>query len=77
MYRFDSSKGFYLYPDTEQKNNAVLKLLSGLRAEGSETVRDDVELVKIGLKIPSDAKDYNDFVAKIKLAEQEFVKKIS
>ena len=55
----------------------MLKLLSGLRAEGSETVRDDVEVVKLGLKIPSDAKDYNDFVAKIKLAEQEFVKKIS
>lgn len=77
MYRFESKKGFYLYPDTEQKNNAVLKLLSGLRAENSESVRSDVELVKLGLKIPSDAKDYNDFVAKIKLAEQEFVKKIS
>lgn len=34
--------------------------------------RDDISVIKHGLKIPIDAQNYSEFTAKMKVQEQEF-----
>ena len=36
--------------------------------------RDDISITKHGLKIPTDAADYDGFVARMRINEQEFVR---
>ena len=44
----------------------------GSTYEENVSPRDDISVTKHGLKIPVDAADYDDFVAKMRTCEQEF-----
>lgn len=55
-----------------QPNGKTQKLGGGY--EGNVTPRDDVSIIKHGLRIPTDVGEYKEFVAEIKNSEEEFVK---
>lgn len=72
MFRFDAKTGYYLYPETEGLDDRKLWMNSGSTYESNVMPRSDVSITKHGLKIPKNAFDYLDFVAKIRTYEQEF-----
>lgn len=74
MFRFDASRGYFLYPEAEGASDLTLRLNQGSTYEANVTPRDDIRITKHGLKIPVDARNYPDFAAKIKTGEAEFVR---
>ena len=72
MFRFDAKTGYYLYPEAEGTGDLKLWMNRGSTYEENVTPRDDISVTKHGLKIPSDATDYDEFVAKMRTCEQEF-----
>ncbi len=73
MFRFDAKTGYYLYPEAEGLDDLKLYMNCGSTYESNVTPRDDVGITKHGLKIPTEATDYDGFVAAMKMCEQEFV----
>lgn len=71
MYRFDASKGYYIYPDSEGQVPLVLNLNKGSTYENNVSARDDVNIIKVGFKIPNKSADYDDF--KMQIHESELV----
>ena len=67
MFRFDSKKGYYLYPKSDIVDNIELKLNRGSTYEKNVCARDDIKIIKCGLTIPNNANDYEDFKNKIRL----------
>ena len=49
-----------------------LRLNRGLTYEKNVMARDDISVIKHGLKIPIDVSNYDEFVMKMKICEQEF-----
>lgn len=76
MFRFDAQKGFYLYPESEENKTQILRLNQGSTYENNVVSREDVRVVKCGLKIPADVNSYEEFVEKIKKNEVEFIRQI-
>ena len=72
MFRFDAKKGFYIYPDAEDNSDEELRLNSGSTYEGNVKERDDICVIKHGLKIPKNATSYDDFVLMMQANEEEF-----
>lgn len=72
MLRFEAKAGYYLYPEAEGGNDLTMRLNRGSTYEENVMPRDDISITKHGLKIPTDAADYNEFVTRIELYEQEF-----
>ena len=72
MFRFDAKAGYYLYPEAEWSDDLKLWLNCGLTYEKNVMARDDISVIKHGLKIPIDAQNYSEFTAKMKVQEQEF-----
>ncbi|MBQ6158674.1 MAG: hypothetical protein IJJ20_06660 [Thermoguttaceae bacterium] len=73
MFRFDAKTGYYLYPEPNESNkDLVLQLNKGTTFERDVRPRDDVRVIKHGLKIPVHAKTYKDFVDEITQNEQDF-----
>ena len=72
MFRFDAKRGFYLYPEIEDKNDLIMRMNRGSSYEKNVEPRDDIVVVKHGLKIPKDACNYENFVSKIGFNEIEF-----
>ena len=78
MFRFDAKTGYYLYPiapDAAETGNLRLRLNQGLNLYdgGKVTPREDVCLVKHGLKIPAGAENYKAFEVQMKANESEFL----
>ena len=71
MYRFDASKGYYIYPDSEGQVPLVLNLNKGSTYENNVSARNDVNIIKLGFKNPNKAADYDDF--KMQIHESELV----
>lgn len=71
MYRFDASKGYYIYPDSEGQVPLVLNLNKGSTYENNVSARDNVNIIKLGFKIPNKSADYDDF--KMQIHESELV----
>ena len=71
MYRFDASKGYYIYPDSEGQVPLVLNLNKGSTYENNVSARNDVNIIKLGSKIPNKSADYDDF--KMQIHESELV----
>jgi 5-methylcytosine-specific restriction endonuclease McrBC regulatory subunit McrC len=76
MYRFDASKGYYLYPENEGNNDRLLWMNEGVTYEKNVKPRGDICVKKHGLRIPVDANTYDDFVYQIKSNEEKFNKGI-
>ena len=72
MFRFDAKLGLYLYPEATREEDLVLHLNSGISFEKNVFSRDDICVVKHGLRIPTDAVSYEAFVEKMLLSEAEF-----
>ena len=72
MFRFDAKLGFYLYPEATGEEDLVLHLNSGTTFEKNVFPRDDICVVKHGLRIPTDAASYEAFAEKMLLSEAEF-----
>lgn len=72
MFRFDAKKGYYLYPEACDASDLLLRLNYGTTYEKNVAPREDISVVKHGLKVPNDAMDYADFVEKIVANEQAF-----
>lgn len=72
MFRFDSNLGLYIYPETEEKNHVSLYLNRGVEYENNVMRRDDIRLIKLGLKIPNSAPNYQSFLKMIQINEQNF-----
>ena len=73
MFRFDAKKGLYFYPETGSAESLCLRLNQGTTfGKSGETAREDICLIKHGLKIPQDAENYLDFCKKIEIAENAF-----
>lgn len=73
MLRFDAKTGYYLYPEAENSEDLKLRLNRGSTYEANVCPRDDVCVVKHGLKIPANAARYDDFVIRLRDSEREFV----
>jgi 5-methylcytosine-specific restriction endonuclease McrBC regulatory subunit McrC len=73
MFRFDAKTGYYLYPEINGTYDLILRMNSGSTYEQVKS-RDDICITKHGLKIPAEASDYSEFVMKLKVQEQEFIK---
>lgn len=72
MFRFDAKKAFYLYPEALGREDVELRLNRGSSFENNIVARDDIQVIKRGLKIPSDVDGYNRFVEAIRLSEEIF-----
>ncbi len=72
MFRFDSKKGYYFYPEATIAEKEYLWLNQGSTYEKNVTTRNDVCIIKHGLKIPSSTDGYEDFCLKMQIAEKEF-----
>lgn len=72
MLRFDAKTGYFLYPEADGAEDLTLWLNRGSTFEKNAMPRDDISIIKHGLKIPADSVDYNEFVTRIKKYEQEF-----
>lgn len=73
MLRFDSKRGLYFYPESTEKDNTYLWINRGTTYEKNVARRDDAFIIKHGLKIPDDARNYNEFSLKMKAAEKDFI----
>lgn len=72
MFRFDAKTGYYLYPEAESTEDRQLWLNCGSSYEGNVKPRQDINVTKHGLKIPTEAADYTAFISLMKIREQEF-----
>ena len=72
MFRFDAKTGYCFYPETGDFDDLKLRMNRGSTYEANVTPRDDISIIKHGLKVPVDASDYAGFVTKMKIFEQEF-----
>lgn len=73
MFRFDAKKGYFIYPEIQNAYDRRLQLNSGITFEKNVAPRDDIFVVKHGLKIPTDADNYEVFLSHIKLNEIVFL----
>ena len=72
MFRFDAKEGYYLYPEADGVDDLKLRMNSGSTYEGNVEPREDIQVTKHGLKIPSNVDSYTDFVSKMQMSEQAF-----
>lgn len=72
MFRFDAKAGYYLYPEAEGADDLRLWMNRGSTYEANVTPRDDISITKHGLKIPMEAPNYAEFVARMKICERKF-----
>lgn len=72
MFRFDAKAGYYLYPEAEDTDDLKLWMNRGSTYEKNVAPRDDISVTKHGLKIPIDVSNYDEFVMRMKICEQEF-----
>ena len=74
MYRFEAAEGYFIYPfqrNIHEHQDRRLSLLSGV---GKTRTRDqDVQVIKLGLEIPSGETDFNQF-EKLMLEEEQKLK---
>lgn len=73
MFRFDAKKGFFLYPESGDIQDLLLSLNKGTTYENNVVARDDIAVIKHGLKIPFDASDYAEFSENMKAEEERFM----
>ena len=73
MFRFDAKTGYYLYPEVGNSDALRLFMNRGSTYEANVSPRDNISIIKHGLKIPMGASNYADFVTKMANAEREFM----
>lgn len=74
MFRFDAKVGYYLYPEANGADDIRLRMNSGSTYEGNVKPRDNISIIKHGLRIPTNVGGYEEFTAEMKISEEEFMK---
>ena len=74
MFRFDAKEGYYFYPEATGNDDLQLWMNKGSTFEANVTARDDVCIIKHGLKIPVDTESYAAFASQMKNSEIQFQK---
>lgn len=72
MFRFEAKTGYYLYPEAAETNDKTLWMNKGTTYESNVVPRDDISVTKQGLKIPAEAKNYEEFVSLMRVSEKKF-----
>ena len=76
MYRFDSKKGFYIYPyksNESKSEHETFHLLEGVSGwSNRRDLDDDISVVKLGIQIPEKADTFKEFETRMKTAEAKF-----
>lgn len=72
MFRFDAKKAYYLYPEADGGEDLELILNQGSSFEKNVCPREDIMVIKHGLKVPDSLGTYNDFVEKMNISEMNF-----
>ena len=72
MFRFDAKTGYYLYPEAGGSDDLKLRMNRGSTYEANVSPRNDITIIKHGLKIPMDAPDYSCFATRMGVFEHEF-----
>ena len=72
MFRFDSKKGFYLYPEAGEDEERVLQRNQGTTDESNVQPRAESCVEVHGFMIPDKAENYTEFSSKMYLSESEF-----
>ena len=73
MFRFDAKTGYYLYPEANNNSELKLKLNRGSTYD-KVSPREDVNVIKYGIKIPVEAENYKEFDKGMKCSEEDFKK---
>lgn len=73
MFRFDAKKAFYFYPEATDESDKELWLNKGSTYEEDVVPRDDICLIKHGLRIPQNSCSYEEFKEEIHNTEIEFM----
>lgn len=76
MFRFEARSGYYIYPEAENSEDLFLYLNKGLTYEKNVARREGVNIIKRGLKIPSAAEDYEEFLIMMHRSEGEFITRL-
>lgn len=76
MFRFDSKRGYYIYPDSIESGSKCLMMNEGSMYEGNVIARNDINITKLGLRVLSESMDYKDFKRQIRANEMVFLKSI-
>lgn len=74
MLRFDSKRGYYIYPDSIESGSKCLMMNEGSTYEGNVSARTDICITKLGLRVPSEARSYEEFKEQIEVSEITFRK---
>lgn len=72
MFRFDAKKGYYFYPESEDTDSVHLWMNKGTTFEDNVMPRNDISVVKHGLRIPNETEKYDSFVSRMRISEMEF-----
>ena len=72
MFRFDANIGFFIYPEVHEKDSECLHLNSGTEFEHNVVKREDILVIKHGLRIPQGVYDYNTFSKLMNISEKKF-----
>ncbi len=72
MFRFDANTGLYLYPESNENEDSVLWLNSGSTYENNVQPRNNICVIKHGLKIPRNCDNYQHFSLEMQKSESVF-----
>lgn len=72
MFRFDAKSGYYLYPESTCLEDLSLCMNKGSTYEKNVMPREDITVTKHGLRIPLGFEDYDSFIERMQISEQEF-----
>ena len=81
LYRFDSRRGYYVYPESGDNDDDSLFLLKGSSYDNTDKdsykrFPSDIIISKLGLRIPQYAVSFNHFCSQMIVSENNFKKEI-
>ena len=73
MFRFHAKQGYFLYPESQNRDSLELRINSGVSFENNVFPREDIKVIKHGLLVPDKVSNYEEFLQAIWKNEKKFV----
>ena len=73
MFRFHAKQGYFLYPESQNRDSLELLINSGVSFENNVFPREDIKVIKHGLLVPDKVSNYEEFLQAIGKNEKKFV----
>lgn len=73
MFRFHAKQGYYLYPESQNRDSLEFRMNSGVSFENNVFPREDIKVIKHGLLVPDKVSSYEEFLQVIGRNEKKFV----